>query len=277
MSVAGNVAFGLRQDRPRMGREQVRARVAEMLELVLLQPLARRRPHELSGGQQQRAALARSLAREPKLLLLDEPLSALDKKIRQRTQLELVSLIRRVGVTCIIVTHDQEEAMAMADRIGVMSPRGQMLQVGAPGEVYEHPACRYIAEFVGETNLFQGRIERGGLRCDDWSVPLVLAPDVTLAEGEPAWLSLRPERLRLQRSEPLPAADAALINRVAGRVTDIAYLGSHSIYHVAIGVGDARTLIASAPCVHWGDAPAPLRGEAVWLSWSGPDGVVLTR
>ncbi|MBI5719621.1 MAG: ABC transporter ATP-binding protein [Burkholderiales bacterium] len=294
MSVAGNVAFGLRQERPRMARAMVHARVAEMLELVQMQHLAERRPHELSGGQQQRAALARSLAREPKLLLLDEPLSALDKKIRQRTQLELVNLVRRVGVTCIIVTHDQEEAMVMADRIGVMSPRGQMLQVGAPGEVYEHPVCRYAAEFVGETNLFEGRIEQGRLRCDGWPMPLALPPSAgpggAPAEGEPAWLSVRPERLRLLRSEP--AAATALDNRIAGRVADIAYLGSHSIYHVGVGEGvgeggsdgvgegGARVLVASVPCVppsQSGEAPPPARGEAVWLAWSGLDGVVLRR
>jgi len=275
MTVAGNVAFGLRQDRPRMSRAQIRARVAEMLALVQMTALARRRPDELSGGQQQRAALARSLAREPKLLLLDEPMSALDKKIRARTQLELVSLVRRVGVTCILVTHDQEEAMTMADRIGIMSPRGELLQVGAPGEIYERPNGRYTAEFIGETNLFEGVVEGGRLRGAEGLAPLVIGTMPGLPDGSTAWLSVRPERLRLQRDEPPPAAAGGPDNRAGGRVAEVAYLGSHSVYHVA--VSPTRTMIASVPCVHWGDAHAAARGDEVWLSWSAPDGVVLTR
>jgi putrescine transport system ATP-binding protein len=271
LSVAGNVGFGLRQERPPMPRARMRERVEQMLDLVQMRHLAARRPDELSGGQQQRVALARSLAREPKLLLLDEPLSALDKKIRQRTQLELVALIRRVGVTCIMVTHDQEEAMTMADRIGVMSPQGELLQVGAPGEVYEHPNCRYAAEFVGETNLFAGRIEQGRLRCADLAQPLVLPPGPVLAEGCEAWLSVRPERLWMHREEPAPTA----ANRLHGRVGAVAYLGSHSIVHVDAAAG--RSLVVNVPSGHWGEAPPPARGDAVWLAWSGPDGVVLTR
>ena len=267
--MAGNVAFGLKQLEPRMAPAALRERVDEMLDLVQMKAFARRRPHELSGGQQQRAALARSLAREPKLLLLDEPLSALDKKIRQRTQLELVGLLRRVGVTCIMVTHDQEEAMTMADRIGVMSPRGALLQVGAPGEIYERPSCRYTAEFVGETNLFGGRIRGGRLEGPDFPRPLALPPDAAIAEGDACWLSVRPERLWLHREGRAVAHD----NAAAGVVAQIAYLGSHSIYHVA--VAGARPLIASVPTAHWGESSAPARGEAVQVSWSGPDGVVL--
>ena len=195
LSVAGNVAFGLRQERPpmraRADPQRASTRCSTWCSCGTSRP---RRPHELSGGQQQRVALARSLAREPKLLLLDEPLSALDKKIRQRTQLELVALIRRVGVTCIMVTHDQEEAMTMADRIGVMSPQGELLQVGPPGELYERPAYCYVAEFVGETNLFAGRVSRGALHVADFPAPLVLPPEHGLAEGRDAWLSVRPER-----------------------------------------------------------------------------------
>ena len=277
MTVAGNVAFGLRQLRPRMARRQIAERVDEMLALVQLQGYAGRKPHELSGGQQQRVALARSLAREPRLLLLDEPLSALDKQIRQRTQLELVRLVRRVGVTCILVTHDQEEAMTMADRIGVMSPRGELLQVGAPGEVYERPACRYTAEFIGQTNLFQGRVDAGRLRCDDLPAALLLPADAAggwPAEGSTAWLSVRPERLRLARA-PVDAAPGAALNQLAGTVAEIAYLGSHSDVHLRLPGG--RPLVASVPCAHWGDAPPPAPGEPVWLSWAAPDGVVLTR
>jgi putrescine transport system ATP-binding protein len=272
-TVFENVVYPLHIQK--VASDEAKTRTLEAIAQVHLDGLEDRYPSQLSGGQQQRVALARALSFEPHALLLDEPLSALDKQIRQRTQLELVALIRRVGVTCIMVTHDQEEAMTMADRIGVMSPKGVLLQVGAPGEVYERPACRYTAQFVGENNLFEGRLERGRLCGDGLPAPLALPPGAGLAEGDAAWLSVRPERLRLARCEPPPAADPVQDNRLAGRVADIAYLGSHSIYHVDVGRG--RTITASVPSVHWGDAPAPARDEAVWLAWSGPDGVVLTR
>ncbi|ATE62185.1 ABC transporter ATP-binding protein [Thauera sinica] len=271
MSAAGNVAFSLRQERPRLSRVQIAARVAEMLELVQMQRYAARKPHELSGGQQQRVALARSLAREPKLLLLDEPLAALDKQIRQHTRLELVSLIRRVGVTCILVTHDQEEAMAMAGRIGIMS-EGRLLQVGAPDEIYEHPRCRFAAEFIGETNLFHGRIEDGRLAGSDFPVPLAIDAGGAPPPGAEAWLSVRPERVVLGRHPP-PADGGAPLNAAQADVAEIAYLGSHSIYHLRLHGG--RGMIASVPGVGRGEAPA--RGEAVWVWWRAPDGVVLTQ
>ncbi|KAI5915212.1 ABC transporter ATP-binding protein [Thauera sp. 2A1] len=275
MSVAGNVAFGLRQERPRLTRAQIDARVAEMLELVQLQRYAARKPHELSGGQQQRVALARSLAKEPKLLLLDEPLAALDKKIRQHTQLELVSLIRRVGVTCILVTHDQEEAMTMASRIGVMS-EGVLLQVGTPDEIYEHPSCRFTAEFIGETNLFHGRLEGGRLNGSDFPAPLAIAAEAMPAPGTEVWLSVRPERVVLGRQPPAAVNGNVPINAAQGEVDEIAYLGSHSVYHLRLG-GGGRRMIASVPSAHWGEASAPARGERVWAWWLAPDGVVLTR
>jgi len=281
MTVAQNVAFGLWQERPRWTRAQIAARVDEMLDLVQMQRLARRKPHELSGGQQQRVALARSLAKEPKLLLLDEPLAALDKKIRQQTQLELVNLIERVGVTCILVTHDQEEAMTMASRIGIMS-EGALLQVGTPSEIYEHPDCRFTAEFIGETNMFHGRVAGDALACDDFPAPIALAPGAGLRQGDEAWVSVRPERVVLRRAHA-DAADHVRAssdgepgcNQACGEVADIAYLGSHSVYHVRLASG--RTVIASVPSVHWGDAPAPTWGDAVRVAWYAPDGVVLTR
>ncbi|NMG00617.1 polyamine ABC transporter ATP-binding protein [Aromatoleum toluolicum] len=276
MTVEANVAFGLWQERPRLTRAEVGARVAEMLELVQMQRYARRKPHELSGGQQQRVALARSLAKEPKLLLLDEPLAALDKKIRQRTQLELVNLIERVGVTCILVTHDQEEAMTMAGRIGVMS-EGRLLQVGTPGEIYETPNCRFTAEFIGETNLFRGRVAGGALACGDFPAAIVLPPDAALAAGDEVWVSVRPERVTLSRAGAASshAPGDANCNAASGEVADIAYLGSHSVYHVRLANG--RVVIANVPSVHWGDAPSPTWGDAVRVAWFAPDGVVLTR
>jgi putrescine transport system ATP-binding protein len=235
----------------------------------------------LSGGQQQRVALARSLAKEPKLLLLDEPLAALDKKIRQHTQLELVNLIRRVGVTCILVTHDQEEAMTMASRIGIMS-EGALLQVGTPDEIYEKPNCRFSAEFIGETNLFHGRVLDGRLVGAEFPAPIAIDSSAAPAQRAEAWVSVRPERVVLSRARPAnhegtdpDAGSNGGLNVARGEVADIAYLGSHSIYHVRLDGGPP--MIASVPSAHWGEAPAPARGEAVWVSWQAPDGVVLTR
>ena len=278
MTVADNVAFGLRQLRPRMARAAIAARVDEMLELVQMRAFARRRPQELSGGQQQRVALARSLAREPRLLLLDEPLAALDKRIRQQTQFELVGLIRRVGVTCILVTHDQEEAMTMTDRIGILS-EGGLVQVGTPGEIYERPNCRFSAGFIGETNLFHGRIEGDRLASSDFPQPIVFAAGAGASppSGGEAWLSLRPECVRVHRRA---AGDACVAehpgeNVAAAEVAEIAYLGGRSIYHLRLPGG--RAMIASVPAAHWGETAPPARGEPVRVSWPAPDGVLLLR
>jgi putrescine transport system ATP-binding protein len=270
MTVQSNVGFGLRQMRPKMAEAAIRERVAEMLDMVQLSHLAQRKPHELSGGQQQRVALARSLARHPKLLLLDEPLSALDKKIRGRTQLELVSLIRRADVTCIMVTHDQEEAMTMADRIGLMSPHGTLQQVGKPHEVYERPNSRYSAEFVGETNLFEGRMQAGRLHCEGISQALALPPGVNLSAGSTAWLSLRPEHVQLVHEAPVGHPDET----AAGEIADVAYLGDRSIVHVKLLAGH-QTVRASVP--RNGSRGSLDRGTPVWLTWRCTDGVVLTQ
>ncbi|MDD2875087.1 MAG: polyamine ABC transporter ATP-binding protein [Azoarcus sp.] len=274
LTVEDNVAFGLRQERPRLARDLIGARVAKMLDLVQMHRYAGRKPHELSGGQQQRVALARSLAKEPKLLLLDEPLAALDKKIRHETQLELVHLIERVGVTCILVTHDQEEAMTMADRIGVMSD-GVLLQVGTPDEIYEHPNCRFTAEFIGETNLFHGHLGQQGVVFTDFPAPIFIPPETDHIDGSEVSVSVsvRPERIVLGRNKP-DVADCTT-NMAAGEVVDIAYLGSYSIYHVR--VGGSRTVIASVPSARWGDTPPPTWGDSVWVSWKAAAGVVLSR
>ena len=266
LTVAGNVAFGLQQLRPRPGRAQIAARVAALLELVQMSAYAARKPHELSGGQQQRVALARSLAREPKLLLLDEPLAALDKKIRQHTQLELLSLIRRVGVTCILVTHDQEEAMTMAGRIGIMS-EGRLVQVGTPDEIYLQPNCRFSAEFIGETNLFGGHIVDGQLLGSDFPGPI--AVDAPAGTTDPAWVSIRPERIRLGAWGAEPGAGR--YNQAAGRVCGIAYLGSHSICQVCLDGG--RMLTVSVSDARRSMVPAC--GEQVRVGWQAQDGVVL--
>src|SRR3954452_15041578 len=226
MTVAGNVAFGLKQDR--LPKDEIAARVDEMLGLVQLRPLASRKPDQLSGGQRQRVALARSLAKRPKVLLLDEPLAALDRKLREETRFELKELQRRLETAFVIVTHDQDEAMSIADRIGVMN-RGKLAQVGTPAEIYERPNSRWVAGFVGDVNLIEGRVtavypsfvmvEREGMRLRVAHAPV--------APGRIA-VARRPEKIRLSHAVP----DGAFENGAAGTVTDIGYLGTLSLYKV---------------------------------------------
>ncbi|MDN0077631.1 polyamine ABC transporter ATP-binding protein [Crenobacter sp. SG2303] len=272
MSVAKNIAFGLKQDG--LPRGEIDERVEGMLELVQMKKYAHRKPFQLSGGQQQRVALARSLAKRPKLLLLDEPLGALDKKLRQQTQLELVNLIEQVGVTCIMVTHDQEEAMTMAGRIGIMS-EGQLLQVATPGEIYEHPNCRFTAEFIGETNLFGGHViedEPDFVRVQSTELPrpVRIGHGITGTLGMPVWLSLRPERVGVTRRQPVSHG-----NWAAGTVSDIAYLGGFSIFHVRLDTG--KVVKASVPATRWREEAAPIWDEPVFVSWADNDAVVLTQ
>ena len=264
MSVAGNVAFGLRQDR--MPRAEIAARVEEALALVELSPLARRRPHQLSGGQRQRVALARSLVKRPKLLLLDEPLAALDKKLREQTQFELMAIQQRVGITFVIVTHDQDEAMTVADRIAVME-EGRIAQVDTPSVIYEAPRSRYVAEFIGDVNIFEGRAK--AVNGNDLAVELADAPDDLAAParadgpaaGDPVLLAVRPEKIEIA-PEPLPPGTA---NAMAGEVTEIAYLGSVSTYRVRL---DSGKTVVSTHTNRFHDGGAAIdRGARVHLSW----------
>ena len=239
LSVRDNIAFGLK--RARMPRADIRTRVAEMIALVKLDGLEKRKPDQLSGGQRQRVALARSLARRPQVLLLDEPLAALDKKLRESTQLELTELQRRLGMTFIIVTHDQEEAMTMADRIGVMDA-GHLAQVATPRKLYEAPNSRWVAEFVGDVNLFEGEVgpaegTRLSIATRDAGTIVAAAPHDPVTKPH-VCVAVRPEKVKLSRRGPASDAEHAhSINRLEGVVTDVSYLGGFTTYKVKLDTG----------------------------------------
>jgi putrescine transport system ATP-binding protein len=239
LSVRDNIAFGLK--RAGMPRAEIAARVGEMVALVKLEGLEKRKPDQLSGGQKQRVALARSLARRPRVLLLDEPLAALDKKLRESTQLELIELQRRLGLTFIIVTHDQDEAMTMADRIGVMNA-GRLQQVASPRELYEAPRSRWVAEFVGDVNILEGQLQ--SREANRLMIATVDAGTVAVAEPRQAvvatavCIAIRPEKIKLSRRGPVSdALGAPAINRLEGTVTDVNYLGGVTTYKVKLDSG----------------------------------------
>ncbi|MGJ7457197.1 polyamine ABC transporter ATP-binding protein [Halomonas sp. RA08-2] len=270
MTVAQNIAFGLKQDR--LPRAEIEQRVTEMLKLVHMEAFARRKPQQLSGGQRQRVALARSLAKRPKLLLLDEPMGALDKKLRTEMQLEVVTILERVGATCIMVTHDQEEAMTMADRVAIMSD-GWIAQVGTPVDVYESPSSRMVAEFVGTVNLFEGEI-----RVDEADHCIIssarLGRDIYISHGvstqadeRRVWVAVRPEKTALSRTRP-----EGEYNWTAGTVEDIAYLGGLSVYFVRTETG-VLVKASLANVERRGDRPG--WDEPVYVSWDAMSAVVL--
>ncbi|MBB5425377.1 putrescine transport system ATP-binding protein [Paraburkholderia atlantica] len=271
MTVEANVAFGLKQEG--VPKAELKDRVHNALELVQMGRFAKRKPHQLSGGQQQRVALARSLVKRPKLLLLDEPMSALDKQIRQRTQIELVNILDQVGVTCMMVTHDQEEAMTMANRLAVMS-EGQIVQLGTPHEVYEYPNSRFSAEFIGSTNLFEGRTvedepDHVFIETPDLTCRLHVNHGITGPLGMPVTISVRPERIALTRKPPEGA-----YNWGKGVVTNIAYMGGYSLYHVKLDGG--KTVIANVTSLALTEIDPPSWGDEVYVRWSASAGVVLT-
>lgn len=285
MTVEQNVAFGLKQDR--LTKAEIRDRVEEMLDLVQLVPFRRRRPHQLSGGQRQRVALARCLAKKPKLLLLDEPLAALDKKLRERTQFELVNIQEQLGITFVVVTHDQEEAMTMSSRIAVMDS-GYVAQLGTPGEIYEFPHSRYVAEFIGSVNMFEGVVtdaESGILSVDTGSRSLGIlrvASTGGVALGTRVWVAVRPEKLSIELVDGSNGARAGngaapdgSRNTAAGIVRDIAYLGSTSNY--MIDLDDGTTVRVTTPNLARRTEMPITWEDRVTIGWRPQAAVVVTE
>ena len=270
MTVAQNIAFGLQQDK--IPKAEIDARVAEMLKLVQMSQYAKRKPHQLSGGQRQRVALARSLAKRPKLLLLDEPMGALDKKLRSQMQLELVEIIERVGVTCVMVTHDQEEAMTMAQRIAIMH-LGWIAQLGSPVDIYEAPVSRLVCEFIGNVNIFDTQViddaeGHAVLQCPDLDRDIYVGYGIaTAVEDKSVTYAIRPEKLLV--TTEMPTCEH---NWSSGKVHDIAYLGGHSVFYVELPSGKlVQSFVANAER----RGQRPTWGDQVYVWWEDDSGVVL--
>ena len=272
LSIEENIAFGLKREG--MPKNDIKDRVAEMLRLTRLEKFARRKPHQISGGQKQRVALARSLAKAPKLLLLDEPLGALDRKLREDTQFELMDIKEKTGTTFVIVTHDQEEAMTVASRVAVMD-HGKLIQVATPARLYENPATVYVADFIGDVNLIEGLVEPTGEECyalswREGSQPLNVRSEEKLSSGQACTLAIRPEKVTISAHDPVDAD-----NKIKGQIIDIAYLGNLSTYHVRLANGQmikaqaANTRRISRRSFTWDDD--------VWLSWTATAGVLLSE
>ncbi len=271
MTVEQNVAFGLKQDR--VPRAEITERVAAMLDLVKLGDLAKRKPHQLSGGQRQRVALARSLVKRPKLLLLDEPLGALDKKLREHTQFELIGIQDKLGVTFVVVTHDQEEAMTLASRIGVMN-HGEIVQAGTPTEIYEFPSSKFVADFVGSVNIFEGKLiedepEYVRIASEELGGTIYVSHGISAAPDITVWAAVRPEKIFMSTAVP-----AGTDNIVRGTVQDIAYLGDLSIYLVKLPTGKVVRVTQPNTSRH---AESITWDQQVYLSWEPSNPVVLTR
>ncbi|AIL32787.1 ABC transporter ATP-binding protein [Basilea psittacipulmonis] len=272
MTVEANVAFGLKQEG--VDKAEIHDRVYHALNLVQMGAYSRRKPHELSGGQQQRVAMARSLVKRPKLLLLDEPMSALDKQIRQQTQIELVRIIEQVGVTCIMVTHDQEEAMTMANRLAVMTD-GQIIQCGTPQDIYTYPNSRFVASFIGKTNIFTGHIvvdepDHVLIESDELMKPLYISHGISEPLGMEVYVSIRPEQIRVLRENP---DDENNIGH--GMVTHVAWMGSYTLYQVRLDSG--KVVEACVPSLSLMEGDYPGVDDEVYLVWGPDSGTVLAK
>jgi putrescine transport system ATP-binding protein len=283
MNVEKNVAFGLEQER--LGRQEIKRRVAEILEMVKMTAFLARKPHQLSGGQRQRVALARALVKRPKLLLLDEPLAALDRKLREHTQFELINIQEQLGVTFVVVTHDQEEAMTLSSRMGVMN-HGQIVQVGTPTDIYEFPATRFVADFIGSVNMFEGKLIEDEpdfvrIRSEDLGGVIYVNHGISSPPDATVWVAVRPEKINISRRPPTPGGGTHQPeagqgeNVVQGTVKEIAYMGDMSIYLVRTGSG--KTIRVTLPNVARHTEDRITWDETVYVSWHAESPVVLTR
>ncbi len=270
LTVQGNIAFGLKQEN--LPKDEIATRVREMLALVRLEGLERRRPDQLSGGQRQRVALARALVKRPKVFLLDEPMAALDKKLRAETQFELMELQEKLGLTFVIVTHDQEEAMTVADRIAVMD-RGNIAQVATPSEIYEQPGSRWVAEFIGDVNIVEGRVtgtQYGQTVIETAAMGAVrIAPELAMQPGAAVFVAIRPEKIRVV-PDPAPHTND---NAIVGEVADVGYLGDVSLYRVRLDSGFVVTA-KTANATRLVERPIAA-GDRVCLSFTPACAVVL--
>ncbi|MGB4191054.1 MAG: ABC transporter ATP-binding protein [Rickettsiales bacterium] len=272
MNIWQNVAFGLQQEK--LPKNEIEARVDEALSMVGMQSFAHRQPSQISGGQQQRVALARSLVKRPKVLLLDEPLGALDRQTSEKTQVELTNIQNMLGISFLVVTHDQEEAMSMSDRMAVMKD-GKLQQIGAPREIYEYPNSRFVANFVGSINVFHGYVNdnskknRLTIMSDEISSPMFVNSYEQLNVGTEVWVAVRPEEMGIY-SEP----DDDSHNHGEGEIIDIAFLGNQIIYHVAL-LPSRKIVHVSVPTSARAKNPLLDYGNKAYISWDKTDGVML--
>lgn len=273
MTVGKNIAFGLQQDN--IPKDEIADRVHDILKLVELEDYSKRKPQQLSGGQRQRVALARALVKEPKLLLLDEPLAALDKKLRKHTQFELMNIQEQVGVTFIVVTHDQEEAMTLSTRIAVMDA-GKLIQTGTPTEIYEYPESRFVADFIGSANIFEGRVIEDGADhvCVDTGLgEIYIDHGQSTKEGSNVWVAIRPEKFHI--STNAPAKNKSKVNSTSGKVDDIGYLGDTSIYKIRLENGQIIDVTAPNQSRPKSRTHRITWEDTVYLSWEASSAMLL--